>query len=307
LSARHGVLFGGAAASASAATTASATAAFLILIALTAASASTVGSAATLAGNLTPLFRIHRCETASATPTTAATTFFFTAFFALIFAFVITAAATVGGATAHAGDFPLLFRVHRGETASAAATATTASFFVFAFAFVFAFVIAATSAVGSATAHAGDFPLLFRVHRCEAACALAMTVGLLAVAVCDAAVAFALILFAGFVMLGGPSMVVGRAFVVERGVAVVAREPPLATDFGHVLPVAAHSAATFGAGFGGFFRIKFMSRAAFVCRAAAHARDFALFFRIHRCKSPIASTSHLPAPWDEMNHDGLSA
>jgi hypothetical protein len=213
--------------------------------------------------------------------------------FAAAVAFLVIfflAASAVRGLSAAPSDFASFLRIHTGEAATSRPSISSIGFlFLLAIA---VFPIAPLAAVRGPAAPAGDFALLFGIHGREAACAGAVSVRLLAVAVRHFAVPSAFLGVATFVMMRGLSVMVGGSFVIEGGTPVMRRQAALTADFGHVLPVPADFLAPFASCFRSFFGIEFMRTAALVRCPAALAGDFPLFFRVHGGKAAFPCLSH---------------
>jgi len=225
---------------------------------------------------------------------------------------------TLTCATATAGDFALLRRVHGRETtvATTAAAAITFVLFILILAVTRAAALASlfprliliplmrrAALVGSAAAFAGYFAAFGFGHGGEPASAaaalsatraavrlLAMAMRALTVFVSSAGVTVCILLFARLMVLGRPAMVVCCGFVVMRGVAMMPCHAALATDLGHVFAVLAHSLATPTTGLSGLVTVEFMSIAALVRGAASFAGDLALLFGIHCSEAAFSLT-----------------
>jgi len=149
--------------------------------------------------------------------------------------------------------------------------------------------------VGGAAPHAGDLAAFLFIHRREApalppapaavlVCGLAMAMG-------HVAVAFALFLVAGLVVLGRLPMMMSGRLVIKRRVAMVRGQAALASDLGHVGPISAHGLAPLATRLLRFLRIPLVRRASLMGRTPSFAGDLALFSLVHRRES--SSLRHL--------------
>jgi len=99
------------------------------------------------------------------------------------------------------------------------------------------------------------------------------------------AVTLAFLFIAALVMLSGLPVMVGRGFMIKRGIAMMGRQTALTANLGHVFAVSADRFTALTTGFSGFFRSEFVGMAAFVRGSTAFAGDFALETFIHCCKT----------------------
>jgi len=220
---------------------------------------------ATLASDLTPLFRVHGGKAALAVAAVAV---------------LLTLILVLCVALAGPGPFPTGF-----------------------LGFLFIELVGGTPFVRRSAALAGDLtPFLF-IHAGEATAALGMFGSLASVLVGGFAMPAALLLVAGVVVPGRLTMVVGSGLVRESRVAVVGRSATFAADFCHVLAVSANRLTSLPTGLGGLFLVELVGSAALMGGPPAFAGDLALLPGVHRCE-PTLGPGHHHAPFSTNKNTG---